>query len=102
MNKHGMDIIDHRSAVLSVTDVLEATHIYCMAPRHHQAVIDLQRMAFKEEAPPAAQTTPATIVKIFDPEIPDPWHGTMETFRSCSEMLEKAVTKALKEDVAAA
>lgn len=103
MREHGLDITGHRSAVLSTKDVLEATHIYCVAPSHRDAVLALQLAGEKEGSRASSLTAgekkmPAK-VSTFDPEIPDPWHSSMEYFRACSEMVEKAVAKALEGDM---
>lgn len=104
MREHGVDMASHHSAVLSQTDLLGATHVYCMTPRHCEAVRSLQSKQQELLTQPSLKGTgtiknkPQALVSTFTPEIPDPWHGTMECFRECSEMLERAVTKALEEN----
>lgn len=118
MREHGVDMVDHRSTLLSLTDVLEATHIYCVTPRHRDAVLNLQIESKcrlqqhddqQQEGRGESTSSPANgdvvdttrqqaTVSTFEPEIPDPWHGTMERFRACAVMLEEAVTKALLEE----
>lgn len=104
---HGVDMTAHRSAMLSQADVLEATHIYCMAQRHHDAVLSLEQQIVSKGAPspgssPASEVASshaiagdgmeksssprdAVVISVFNPEIPDPWHGTMECYRECTE-----------------
>lgn len=128
---HGVDLTKHRSAMLSETDVLEATHIYCMAQRHQDAVLTLKkRMAASrssqhglgsslsslstlsscsnltegaDDGGDGKKTLPppraSLVVSVFNPEVPDPWHGTIEFYRECTEMISTAVTKVLDEDI---
>lgn len=116
MREHGVDMVDHRSTLLSPTDVLEATHIYCVTSHHRDAVVDLQiesncllqrdqqqKGIGKSTSSPASgdvvdTTRQQALVSTFEPEIPDPWHGTTERFRACAVMLEDAVSKALLEE----
>lgn len=118
MREHGVDMVDHRSTLLSPTDVLEATHIYCVTPRHRDAVLNLQiesrrrlqhhddqqQEGIEESTSSSANgdvvdtTRQQAMVSTFEPEIPDPWHGTTERFRTCAVMLEEAVTKALLDE----
>lgn len=122
MREHGVDMADHRSTLLSPTDVIEATHIYCVTPRHRDAVWNLQlesdcllqkhiEQQRQQEGIGESTSSPANgdgivdisrkqqaMVYTFEPEIPDPWHGTMDRFRECEKMLEDAVNKALLEE----
>lgn len=118
--KHGVDMRAHRSAMLSQGDVLEATHIYCMTQRHHDAVRRVERQIMSDGEPslisPAASAASShsvagdgekqsssprapVVISVFNPEIPDPWHGTMECYRECTDMITKAVKRALEEDM---
>lgn len=94
MRQHGVDISGHRSAVLSPTDLLEATHIYCMAPYHYNAVLAVQ-LALKRQGICNLQFSASTL----KPEVPDPWHGTLAYFQACSEMLESGVVEAMERDL---
>lgn len=110
-DKHGVDMTAHRSAMLSQADLLEATHVYCMAPRHHDAMLSLQRqtMANGEPSPLLTLASVAAshavagdgknqsssprdrvVASVFNPEIPDPWHGTIECYRECTERIAEA------------
>lgn len=115
--KHGVDMTAHRSAMLSHADVLEATHIYCMAQRHHDAVLSLERqvMAYGEPSPlastasshsaaedwknPSSSPRDLVVPSVFNPEIPDPWRGTIERYQECTERISEVVKKALEEDI---
>lgn len=118
--KYGVNMTTHRSAMLSQADVLEATHIYCMAQRHHDAVLSLERQIMSNGEPslalpaasggsshsvagdgnkPSSSPRAPVMISVFNPEIPDPWHGTIECYRECTEMITKAVKKTLEEDV---
>lgn len=94
MRQHGVDISGHRSSLLSQTDLLEATHIYCTAPYHYNAVLAIQ-LALKRKGICQIQVAVSTL----KPEVPDPWHGTMAYFQACSEMLESGVVEALERDL---
>lgn len=37
-------------------------------------------------------------VSVFEPEVPDPWHGTMEYYRECTGIISEAVTRALERE----
>lgn len=132
---HGVDMTTHRSAMLSEKDMLEATHIYCMAQRHQNAVIALKKRmeassdaqqwlespltsastlsscsdageeeeeeadaAGNEKKTPPSPRAPL-VVSVFQPEVPDPWHGTIEFYRECQEVIASAVKKALDEEI---
>lgn len=124
--QYGVDISAHRSAMLSEADVLEATHIYCMSRRHHDSVLSLLRQDASSDhyfhssrpldQPPASTGSPSyptpdadttadrddaplpVAVSVFEPEIPDPWHGTLEYYRECTGMISEAVTRALERE----
>lgn len=127
---HGVDMTTHRSAMLSETDVLEATHIYCMAQRHQDAVLTLKKRiaasnssqqslgpsssssstpsswpnaAEKADGGNRKKTPPPSrapvVVSVFQPEVPDPWHGTIELYRECAEIISTAVKRVLDEDI---
>lgn len=120
-DEHGVDMTSHRSAILSHADVFQSTHIYCMAQRHHDAVLSLERWIAADAEPSLKASHPTAngadnkrghgdgkdrsssraspLVSIFEPEIPDPWHGTTECYRKCTEMIAEAVTTALEEDM---
>lgn len=128
---HGVDMTTHRSAMLSETDMLEATHIYCMAQRHKNAVIALKKRmeassdaqqwlgsqltsaptlsscsdageeevdAGNDKKTPLSSRAPL-VVSVFQPEVPDPWHGTIEFYRECTEIISTAVKMALDEEI---
>lgn len=108
--KHDVDMTAHCSAMLSQADVLEATHIYCMAPRHHDAVRTMLPSASVASSLSAAEggksgksqcSSPhdRVVASVFNPEIPDPWHGTIECYRECAERISEAVKKALEQDM---
>ncbi|CAM9605247.1 unnamed protein product, partial [Ectocarpus fasciculatus] len=125
--QYGVDITAHRSVMLSEADVLEATHIYCMSRRHHDSVLSLLRRdashdhdfhsSRPSDPPPESPGSPSypapdadntadrddvpfpVAVSVFEPEVPDPWHGTMEYYRECAGMISEAVTRALEREV---
>ncbi|CAM9607761.1 unnamed protein product [Ectocarpus sp. 13 AM-2016] len=126
--QYGVDISAHRSAMLSEADVLEATHIYCMSRRHHDSVLSLLRRDVPIDhlhssppldRPPSSRASPGppsdsasdagttgergempfpVAVSVFEPEVPDPWHGTMEYYRECTGIISEAVTRALERE----
>lgn len=121
-DEHGVDMTPHRSALLSHADVFQSTHIYCMAERHHDAVLRLERLTVADAEPSLKALHPTAtgadkkknrgngkeksslsraspLVSFFKPEIPDPWHGTTECYRKCTGMIAEAVTKALEQDM---
>lgn len=106
MREHGVKLAGHRSSLLSLLDILEATHIYCMAPGHEEAVLNLYSDAklkgFRPSSPLTKMNSTPALISTYNPEIPDPWHGTLEYYRACAGMLEKAVVEALQEDLAPA
>lgn len=118
---HGVDMTAHRSIMLSKADVLEATHIYCMAQRHHDAVQSLEQQVMSNGEPSmrlsaasiasshsvagdgkkrqSSSPRAPVLISVFEPEIPDPWHGTIGCYRECTDMITEAVKKALEEAV---
>ncbi|CAN0090028.1 unnamed protein product [Ectocarpus sp. 8 AP-2014] len=38
------------------------------------------------------------VVSVFEPEVPDPWHGTMEHYRECTGIISEAVTRAMERE----
>lgn len=102
--EYGVDLTGHRSALISLNELMEATHIYCMAPRHLKAILAFQRENFEQQRQREQQqqqrqkvAVEPAMVSVFEPEIPDPWHGTIQCYRECSEMLDTAVSKAMDE-----
>ena len=121
--EHGVDMASHRSAMLSHADMFEATHIYCMTQRHHAEVLSLERRNASEAGPSfqpshsmaagahdkenrghgkenSSSSRAPPLVSVFNPEIPDPWRGTTECYRNCTEMIAEAVKKALDQEIA--
>lgn len=125
-DEYGVDIAPHRSAMLSPADMIEATHIYCMSQRHYDTVFSVSSNFHGLQPPPPSSTPPAAcaipataggdgcglekktpppprgtpaVISMLTPEIPDPWHGTLEYYQSCTSMIKEAIEKALEEDM---
>ncbi len=86
LSRRGLDARGHRSQPLTIELIHRAERIYCMAPEHQEAVIEL--------VPSAADRT-----RLLDPAgaVADPIGGGAADYRACAEQIERAVESRVAE-----
>ncbi|MHC4610712.1 MAG: arsenate reductase/protein-tyrosine-phosphatase family protein, partial [Planctomycetota bacterium] len=89
MQRHGIDISDHRTQPLSLELINQADHIFCMTGSHHQAVLRLA---------PTAQARCRVLAR--DDDIEDPIGGSVEIYAACASRIESALKQRLAEVMA--
>jgi protein-tyrosine-phosphatase len=94
MHEVGVDITDHRSAMLNGYMLEEADVVFCMADRHRRHIVDW----FK------SMDDRVYLMREFDPErtdaeypdVPDPIGHEIDTYRRVLTMLERSMHEAIK------
>ena len=86
MKKRGYDTTDHRSRILTKTDVAKAFRIYCVSKSHKERIL---------KYPTACPDRVCTL----GVDIPDPYGGKIEDYERCAATLEKVIPEVLKRDM---
>jgi protein-tyrosine-phosphatase len=77
-----LDLTPHRSSLISSKDVEQAALIIGVTSKHAKKVQDLFPL-FKDK------------VYSFSSDVPDPWHSSMDVYRSCAFTIEPLVNEIL-------
>jgi protein-tyrosine-phosphatase len=79
---YSLDLSYHRSAMLSHKDVETATYIIGVTQSHAKSIQDM---------------FPSSIGKVYtlQSDIPDPWHSSIEVYRTCALKMEPLVYEIL-------
>ena len=86
MKNRGYDTTDHRSRILTKTDVAKAFRIYCVSKSHKEKIL---------KYPTACPDRVYTLGM----DIPDPYGGKIEDYERCAATLEKVIPEVLKRDM---
>jgi protein-tyrosine-phosphatase len=86
MEKRGIDVSDHKSTVLTKSDIGKAFRIYCVSKSHKEKILKYS-------------TAKADSVVTLGDDIPDPFGGSIDDYEQCALTIEKVVPAALQRDV---
>lgn len=85
MKARGFDTRDHRSTVLTKSDVAGAFLIYCVSKSHKENILKYS-------------TTDPSKVFTLGEDIPDPFGGSLEDYEKTACTMEKVVPEVMKKD----
>ena len=83
-NTYNIDISDHRSKLLSSSDINKASHLICVSKRHAAFI----QQNFPNES--------KNKLVCFDSDIADPWNQEAPVYEKCALELKSAVHKVVE------
>mmetsp|Transcript_4438 Transcript_4438/g.4563 ORF Transcript_4438/g.4563 Transcript_4438/m.4563 type:complete len:162 (-) Transcript_4438:110-595(-) len=86
----GIDISNHRSKLLTLNDIQEATHIVGVSRSHSEWVISMYTEYFTNH--------PGKLTSL-DKNVPDPWHSPTDVYRACVNMMEPLILTKMEDIV---